>query len=243
MIPHSEAVEALCLLTPREPPRARVLFQDEQLIAVEKSAYAPITPQGSHERSLLDSVRKLDGAAQAVAVRPLELVSGVCLFARTQAAAPAISEAWAEAPKQYVALVQGITHKRGRIERTIREGKALLPALTRYERERVVGTHSLLRVSPETSRAQQIQRHFAQIRHPVLGDARHGNPAANRHFEERYGLDRPFLHLERVELQLGAQRVALESALPAELAAVLTNLGSAHDARSVEPQKPAPRRQ
>ncbi|MFZ5890385.1 MAG: pseudouridine synthase [Myxococcota bacterium] len=244
MIPQSEAVEALAVLTPQKPNAPRVLFQDERLLAVEKPAYLPTTPQGEYGHSLLDAVRALDGASRAVPVHRLDLgTSGVCLFARAPDAVPALSEALARGQKRYLALVQGITHKQGRIERAINDGTGVRDALTHYERQRVVGTHSLVCASPKTGRRHQIRRHFAGIGHPLLGDTRYGNPAANRHFEERHGLDRPFLHLERIELVLDGQSVTLVSELAPELAAVLTSLAETEPRRSIETKKAAPRRE
>jgi 23S rRNA (uracil1939-C5)-methyltransferase len=62
----------------------------------------------------------------------------------------------------------------------------------------------------------------------VLGDARYGAPASNRHFEHKHGLDRSFLHLMRVELQLAgrADPLVLEAPLAGDLASVLNRLSS-----------------
>ncbi|HET9932848.1 MAG TPA: pseudouridine synthase [Polyangiaceae bacterium] len=241
MIPQSDAVEALAVLTPAPPPPPRVLYEDERLIAVDKPAQLPTTPQGEHELSLLDAVRKLPQASEAVPVHRLDLgTSGVCLFARRPEYAALLGEALAQGQKEYLGLARGITHKRGRIERALNDGTGVRDAVTRYERTQVVGTHSLVRAMPETGRRHQIRRHFAHIGHPLLGDARYGNPASNRHFEERHGLDRPFLHLERITLPA---MPVLRSELAPELAAVLESIEetNARRPRSGPGQKAPPR--
>jgi 23S rRNA pseudouridine1911/1915/1917 synthase len=109
-------------------------------------------------------------------------------------------------------------------------GKAR-PAVTHYERlERVAG-HSLVRVTSDGGRKRQIRRHLAGTGHPVVGDTRHGHSPTNRHFSEKLGLDRCFLHLGRVELAdpTDGRLILLESPLAADLAAVLLRLA---DARS-----------
>ena len=60
----------------------------------------------------------------------------------------------------------------------------------------------------------------------VLGDERYGDAPSNRHFALAHGLDRTFLHLERLELvhPQGGAPLVLESALAPDLAAVLEAL-------------------
>lgn len=243
MIPQSDAVEAVAVLRPGPPPAPRVLYEDERLIAVDKPAQLPTTPQGEHELSLLDCVRKLPEAAEAVPVHRLDLgTSGVCLFARRPEFVAVLADALARGQKQYLGLARGITHKRGRIERALNDGTGVRDAVTRYERVQVIGTHSLVRAMPETGRRHQIRRHLAHVGHPLLGDARYGNPSTNRHFEERHGLDRPFLHLERVTLA-GDVPLGVDSELAPELAAVLESIQETGAPRGSSPHtKKAPPR-
>jgi 23S rRNA (uracil1939-C5)-methyltransferase len=80
----------------------------------------------------------------------------------------------------------------------------------------------VLRVEPEQEQTHQIRRHLAGLGHPVLGDARYGHAPSNRYFEEKFGLDRPFLHCARLELahpRTGAP-LLLEAPLAGDLAAV-----------------------
>ncbi|HOU90091.1 MAG TPA: RNA methyltransferase, partial [Polyangiaceae bacterium] len=97
-------------------------------------------------------------------------------------------------------------------------------ATTRYTRQRVVGGHSLLAVLPEQGRTHQIRRHLAGIGHPVVGDARYGDPRTNQHFEHRHGLDRTFLHLSFLRLQRAGGPLELRSDLAPDLAAALDSL-------------------
>ncbi|HEX7480322.1 MAG TPA: RNA methyltransferase, partial [Polyangiales bacterium] len=95
-----------------------------------------------------------------------------------------------------------------------------------YTRQSVIGGHSLLRVRPEHGRTHQVRKHLASINHAVLGDARFGDPASNRHFEHKHGLDRTFLQLARVQLLHPAtgEELVIDAPLAPDLAVVLERL-------------------
>jgi 23S rRNA (uracil1939-C5)-methyltransferase len=197
MIPLTEEVETLAVIERGEVPAARVLAEAQGAVFVEKMPHEPTTPQGEHANSLLARVRLLPGYEAAVPVHRLDVgTSGVCLFARTPADVAPWSKALTAAAghKVYLAGAKGITAPRGSINRPLREEGAFIEACTRYRRLEVVGGHSLLAVRPEHGRTHQIRRHLAGLGHPVLGDERYGHAPSNRHFVEKYGLDRAFLH-------------------------------------------------
>lgn len=93
-----------------------------------------------------------------------------------------------DARSTFVAVARGVVHARGR----------LAAGAIRYRRREVVGGHSV--VEAQAPDASALRRALARIGHPVLGDARWGDPATNRHFEERHGLDRAALHRWRLEV-------------------------------------------
>jgi hypothetical protein len=133
--------------------------------------------------------------------------SGVHLLAKQASELPAaITTRW-------VALVRGVAARR--------HGQ-----LRRLE---VVAGHALLEVESDARGSDAIGRRLARIGEPLLGDRRHGHAPSNRHFEERYFLDRPFLHCTSIETahpRTGAP-LRIESPLAPDLAAVLTRLRSA----------------
>lgn len=225
MIPLSEAVETLATLVPAEVGAPRVLHADGVLIAVDKPPHEPVLPLKGHPSSLLERVRRFLAAPEAIPVSSIETeMSGVCLLARGPAGVADLTRAWVTGERSYVALAQGITHGRGTFRHRLRLSKREVPAVTRYRRQSVAGGHSLVTVMPEQDHPQQIQRHFADVGRPLVGDPRFGDPRTNRHFEHRHGLDRPFLHLERVRLRVGSIELELHSMLPPDLASVLESL-------------------
>jgi len=227
MIPHSTAVESLVVLRRTGIPTPHVLYEDEQWLAVLKSGYEPVTPEAGLEHDLLDRVRRIPGASQAVALLPPRLdrdSSGVCLFARTPEALPGLEQAFRAGKQSYVALCRGVTHKRGRIRRPLRDEGRVAAASARYLRESVRGGHSLLTIWPEQASAAQLRQLLLGVGHAVLGDTRFGDPGSNTYFEHRHGLDRSFLHCSSVTLVGPSTHITCEAPLPGELKAVLESL-------------------
>lgn len=232
MIPLTDEVETVVIFVRTKPSPARVLYANDELVAIDKDPNEPTTPQGEYSQSLLDRVRALPGCADAVPLHRLdEGTSGVCLFATHARHVAAWSNALSadDSEKMYVALVRGVCRERGRITKTLTDEKKEREASTRYAREAILQHHSLLHVFPAEGRTHQVRRHLASIGHPVLGDARYGDAPSNRHLLERHGLERTFLHCARIELQAPARnhRVRIESPLAGDLASVVASLGAA----------------
>lgn len=226
MIPLTEEVETVAVLERRAPPLPSVLYEEDEILVVEKAAHEPTTPQGEYKSSLLDRVRRLSNAAEAVPVHRLDVgTSGAVVFAREARFASAWARALGtdNARKIYIAGARGVTPSKGAIARDLKDDGKLYPARTRYRRLALASGHSILRVMPEQGRLHQIRRHLAAIGHPILGDSRYGHGPTNRYFEEKNGLDRTFLHCVRLEFSHphhGA-RLLIESAVPGDLRAVL----------------------
>lgn len=225
MMALSDDVECVALLRPAPSPMLAVVYEDDELIAVDKPPHLPVTPQGSG-RSLLEILRAERGLPELTPVHRLDAgTSGVCLLAKRPSSVHAWSLALRDGTKEYLALARGVTHKKGSVHRPLRDGRSVREARTRYTRAEVLSGHSLLRVRPEQGRTHQIRRHLAAIGHPLLGDARYGHPPSNRHVELRYGLDRAFLHLARIELRHPrGQPLALEAELAGDLGAVVERM-------------------
>ena len=207
MIPQTDAVETLARFVRRAPPPLAVLAEDATFVAVDKPPHAPATAPSA--------------TAHAVPVAVLDApVSGVCVFAKARDLVPTLEDALRAATAEYVLLARGILHARGTLPLRGRNRSARI----RYERTRVIAGHSLVTVHAAFGDEATLTRALAQLGHPVLGDARHGDRRSNTHFSHRYGLDRPFLHRRALELALAAGPLRLESPLAADLAAVLAAL-------------------
>jgi len=196
MMPLTAEVECVAVLRRGPPPAPVVLFEDDSLLALDAAPFAPRTPAG------------------ALPLQPLERgASGVCLFARSRAAATRFDRARSE--HCYLVLVRGVARAAGRI------------AAARHRRLAVLAGHALLEVRAEGSDAHALRRRLAAIGEPVLGDARHGHRPSNRHLFERFGLDRPFLHRASIEVadSRTGRTLRVESPLAPDLALVVARLG------------------
>jgi 23S rRNA (uracil1939-C5)-methyltransferase len=224
MIPLTEEVETVSVLRRSPPAPPRVIFEDEDIIVVDKGPHEPIVAdEGDYGSSLLSRCARLPNTVDNK-LEPIHRLdagtSGLCMLARNDKA----RALWGTALQQsgrliYLAAAKGVTPAKGAITRDLREGGRSYPARTRYRRLAIASGHSILRVIPDGGRTHQIRRHLAAIGHPVIGDERYGHLPTNRYFEEKHGLDRSFLHLVRIEVvhpRTGA-RLLIESTLPGDL--------------------------
>lgn len=226
MIPLSEEIETVAILTRAAPAPPKVVYEDEEIIIVEKAAHEPCTPKGEYVSSVVARLQRIKGASRAVPLHRLDIgTSGLLVCAKDPNAAPKWTAILSSPSTRriYLAGVRGITPAKGAITRDLKENGKPLPARTRFRRLAITGGHSVLRVIPEEGRTHQIRRHLASIGHPVLGDEKYGHAATNRFFEEKNALDRTFLHCVRIEMDHPdrKERIVVEGALPGDLRCVL----------------------
>jgi tRNA pseudouridine65 synthase len=53
---------------------------------------------------------------------------------------------------------------------------------------------------PKTGRKHQLRRHLAHLRHPIIGDSKHGDLRQNRSAAEHFGCHRLMLHASELSL-------------------------------------------
>jgi tRNA pseudouridine65 synthase len=92
-----------------------------------------------------------------------------------------------------------------------RDDKGPQPAVTDYRgmatTEMPVATskfpttrYSLVELLPKTGRKHQLRRHLSHLRHPIIGDSKHGDLRQNRSAAEHFGCDRLMLHASELSL-------------------------------------------
>jgi 23S rRNA (uracil1939-C5)-methyltransferase len=226
MIPLTDEVESVAVLERGAPPPPRVLYEDAAIVVVDKPPHEPVAPEPLAATCLTARVRSLPGAAGATCVLPLETdASGVVVFARAADDVAPWTRALASAAAEsaFVVAVRGIVRAKGSVVRPTRRGRGAKPARVRYTRTEVVAGHSLLRVTSEGPASEAVRRNMAAIAHPVLGDEHEGDRATNRHFAEKAGLDRSFIHRAHVEVDSpnGAGRLAFDAPMAADLRGAL----------------------
>ena len=129
-------------------------------------------------------------------------VSGIVLFAKHERIQQALKNHWNQVTKKYYALVEGRPSEKWGIIRTYlaedakqrvhsvnyQEGAKL--AITHYTVLNELPEHTLLEITLETGRKNQIRVHLSEIGCPVVGDRRHG---ADDTFVRRIRLHASFL--------------------------------------------------
>jgi 23S rRNA pseudouridine955/2504/2580 synthase len=88
------------------------------------------------------------------------------------------------------------------------------------------GVHTLLDVTIKTGRTHQIRVHLAHHGHPIVGDPKYGDFAANKAFARDHRFDRMFLHARRLAFEhpQDGRKVDLACPLPAECETLLETL-------------------
>jgi 23S rRNA (uracil1939-C5)-methyltransferase len=242
MIPLTDEVETVVVLKRARIPPPHVWFEDHDVIVVEKGPHEPTVPQGEYRGSLFARVRCLPGAHDAVPVHRLDVgASGLVVFARR----PEYVAKWertlssASTRTIYVGAARGVTPSKGTAVRAAQDGGNVPAVRTRYRRLAIAAGHSVLRIVPDGGQTIEIRRHLAAIGHPLLGDDRYGHTMTNRFFEEKNGLDRPFLHGSRIEFDHPDSRARqiVESPLPGDLLAVLERISDEATLRSLDEKR------
>jgi 23S rRNA pseudouridine1911/1915/1917 synthase len=173
-----------------------ILFEDDQVVAVNKPAGLVVHPAAGHREGTLvhgllhhcGNLAGLGGPLRPGVVHRLDKnTSGVILVAKTDAAYRHLTREFKErlVHKEYRALVYGRMgepsgtvdapidrHSRNRTKMgVVKDGRE---ALSSWWVERAFREVSLLKVIIRTGRTHQIRVHLAHIQHPVVGDRTYG---------------------------------------------------------------------
>lgn len=233
-------------LEPEDLP-VPILFQDEDVVVIDKPAGMVVHPGAGHGTGTLvhallhhvDDLSGVGGEERPGIVHRLDKgTSGVMVVAKHDAAHRELSRQFhdREVEKEYVALVWGLVQQRKRIDLPIGrdpEHRQRMSARARRAREAVTrvtwAKHlpgvSLLRIAIATGRTHQIRVHMSAIGHPIVGDALYGGYRRRVAHDLRavQRLTRPFLHAERLSFThpRTGERLTLTAPLPDDLLSVL----------------------
>ena len=97
------------------------------------------------------------------------------------------------------------------------------PSLTYFKELEQYPNARLMQATLGTGRTHQIRVHAQYAGHPLAGDPKYGDEAANKRFRAM-GLKRMFLHAARMSFDLDGRNYDFSSPLPDELKAFLDKL-------------------
>jgi 23S rRNA pseudouridine1911/1915/1917 synthase len=187
----SAAQEAGAVRQDAIPPMPMVLYEDAELLAVDKPPGLVSHPTYKHpDGTLWDAVlaRQIArGETRPCLLHRLDRwTSGVMLFAKTDHARRAVVRQFEHRSvgKRYLALTAGpLAPDMGEIEASLARDpldrrRTIVadggqPALTRYRVLARSGTYALVLAEPLTGRTHQIRAHLASRGAPLVGDTRY----------------------------------------------------------------------
>jgi 23S rRNA pseudouridine1911/1915/1917 synthase len=236
-----------------EPLDLPIVYQDSDLVVVDKPAGMVVHPAAGHDKgtlvnALLHHVTDLSGIGgekrPGIVHRLDRGTSGLMVVAKNDAAHEELARQFhdREVEKEYLALVWGVVQGGRRIDEPIGRdpvNRQKMSAKARRSREAVTrivrAEHvnpgvTLARIAIHTGRTHQIRVHLSAIGHPIVGDALYGGVRRRVPGDLRavMRLERPFLHAARLVFKHpgDGRRMEFTSELPDDLQRVLDELSS-----------------
>lgn len=204
------------------PPPARlaadmldqVLYEDKRLLVINKPTGVAVHGGSGISHGVIELLRhaRPDLKDLGLVHRIDRETSGCLVMAKRRSALRELHECFREGQvqKNYLALAVGDwqfgdqlidvplqVQNRKSGERHVIVSNSGKEAQTRVSLSRTYGVYSLLQCAPVTGRTHQIRVHLQHADHPIAGDARYGDPEANKQ-AKRFGLKRMFLHAQSI---------------------------------------------
>ena len=225
---------------------AAIVFEDARLLAISKPSGMASHGGSGVSFGVIETLRALRPNESFELVHRLDRdTSGLMVIAKKRSALVELQALLREdhgagIEKRYLALLAGrmpdgvmsvdaplhVGLRQGG-ERHVQVNPAGKPSLSHFRVLERRGGQSYCEVRIETGRTHQIRVHAQHIGHPVAGDDKYGDAAANKRLREQVGLKRLFLHASTLDFALegGKAPYALSAPLAPELLDVLDRLG------------------
>ena len=171
-----------------------IIHEDDDIIVIDKPAgmlsiSTDKESQNTAYRIVNDYMKSKSKSSRVFIVHRLDReTSGVMLFAKSEKIKHTLQENWSEIAikRGYIAVVEGkVQTPQRKITSWLKQTKALRVyssekqgdgkiAITNYKTLQTRNNYSLLDISLETGRKNQIRVHMSDIGHPVAGDKKYG---------------------------------------------------------------------
>lgn len=212
-----------------------IVFEDDHLIVVNKpSGLLTIATEKEKERTLYHIVRDYviskNPRGRIFIVHRLDKdTSGIVLFAKDEKTKNQLQEHWNEyvSLREYTAIVSGHPKEEsGQIVQYLKETKTNLvyvsrhedgkKAITNYSTVKSSKHYSMLKITIDTGRKNQIRVAFASKKIPIVGDKKYGDKTKS---------NRLFLHANRLKIYYPVIRkdILFEIAIPNEFKKFISN--------------------
>ncbi len=192
----------------------RVIYEDKRLLVVNKPSGVAVHGGSGISHGVIELLRQArpDLKDLGLVHRIDRETSGCLVMAKRRSALRELHERFREGrvEKNYLALALGdwqygeqlidaplLVHNRKGGERHVVVSDKGKDAQTRVSLSRTYGVYSLVQCAPVTGRTHQIRVHLANAGHPIVGDDRYGDEAANK-VARKLGLKRLFLHAQSI---------------------------------------------
>ena len=228
-----------------EAMEASIVFEDARLLVVNKPSGVASHGGSGISFGAIETLRALRPRESLELVHRLDRdTSGVLMVAKKRSALSELQALLREdhgagIHKRYLALLLGrmpdgtmsvdaplhVGLRQGG-ERHVQVTNGGKPSLSHFKLLERRGGQSYCEVRIETGRTHQIRAHAQHIGHPVAGDDKYGDPAANKRLREHIGLRRLALHATSLEFALDGGRTpyVLNAPLPEDLSGPLARL-------------------
>ncbi len=181
----------------RKYPGLTIIYEDEHLILINKNEgiLSMATNKGAERTAysiLYDHVKRDNPSNKIFIIHRLDReTSGLMMFAKSERVQQLVQETWGPTTKEriYLAAIEGkLDPPTGTHVSYLHESKALIvyshknpehgqEAITHYETVKSNSSYSLLKVTLETGRKNQIRVHMQDLGHPIVGDRKYGASA------------------------------------------------------------------
>ena len=222
----------------------QILFEDECLIVLDKPAGIAVHSGTRHNFGLIEAMKMMRKNEPGIELvhRLDKDTSGVLILAKNSRALRFLQAQWRrEGPshslsKHYLALLKDRWEdpsdrcvETAPVNHSTNSGirQSTVAAVSYFSPVRNFRSCVLVSIELLTGKTHQARQHALHIGQPIAGDRKYGDRDFNRQMQAM-GLKRMFLHASRVSIihPISKQQVMFESELPADLSAVIKQLGS-----------------
>ncbi len=235
-----------------------IIYQDEDVVFINKPAGMLSQKSASQDVSMVEyfigylletkeiTKQQLETFHPSVCNRLDRNTSGLILAGKTLSGLQGLSALLKNRnmEKYYLCLVKGVVKEtclcqaflvknkktnQVKVQEEPAEGAETIR--TRYEPLWTNGKETLLKVELITGKSHQIRCHLASMGYPLAGDPKYGDPAWNKRWKEKTGLNRQFLHAweihfpEQMDVLKNLEGKTYRAPLPEDLRKTLLTTG------------------